>query len=392
MLYEMITGRPPFLAATELDTLMRLLNEEPVPPSRLQPRVSRDLETICIKCLQKNTRRRYSSAAELTDDLKRFQAGETILARPVGRLERAWRWGRRNPRVAALSGTVAILLVAVAVTLSVMGLRMAREREAMSETRKQAHERLELAIDAMETGDVRRALDFLQWSDPLLTSTASLDDIRARLDQLRTQATAYAEFRSLLDNARYLGLYGSKGALPQAQAHCHDLLALYDSLEKREGKGREGWPPLDDRQKEVLKEDIFAAFLISAQVERLAALAANDDSDLERATRQAVDWLNRAELLLPPTKALFVFRGAYFENLGDMKSAEADLQQAAKIQPTCAVDRFWHAYADSRRADKARQDGDAKSVADFLRKAITGFASVVEMRPENSWANFAWAE
>jgi WD40 repeat protein len=102
ILYEMLTGRPPFRAETPLDTLMQVASEEPVPLSRLQPRLPQDLQTICMTCLQKEAHKRYLTAEGLADDLQRFIRGEPIAARPIGRLERVYKWARRRPAAAAL--------------------------------------------------------------------------------------------------------------------------------------------------------------------------------------------------------------------------------------------------------------------------------------------------
>jgi serine/threonine protein kinase len=112
ILYELLTGRPPFRAPTVLETTMHVVQREPVAPSKLQPCTPRDVETICLKCLQKLPGRRYASATDLADDLRRFQAGEPIRARPVGVVERTARWCRRNPLVPI---AVAVLLLTVAV-------------------------------------------------------------------------------------------------------------------------------------------------------------------------------------------------------------------------------------------------------------------------------------
>jgi WD40 repeat protein len=138
ILYQLLTGRPPFHGVTSVDTIMQVLHEEPVPPRRLQPRVPTDLETICLKCLAKEPRQRYDSALELAEDLRRFQAGEPIRARRVGLLGQGWRWCRRNPAAAGLLAAMALVLFAggAAVTWSYRGAEAAREREALAHQRE----------------------------------------------------------------------------------------------------------------------------------------------------------------------------------------------------------------------------------------------------------------
>jgi WD40 repeat protein/serine/threonine protein kinase len=169
-LYELLTGRPPFGGATILETLEQVIGQDPVPPRRLQPRLPRDLETICLKCLEKEPARRYASALELAEDLRRYRAGEPIRARPASLWERAAKWARRRPALASLiglGGAAALLLLAVT------GLYTARLQAEVLNTkaaRRQAEEgelkanRYWYAFDvngaqqALERGYIRTAL------------------------------------------------------------------------------------------------------------------------------------------------------------------------------------------------------------------------------------------
>jgi WD40 repeat protein/tRNA A-37 threonylcarbamoyl transferase component Bud32 len=115
ILYEMLTGRPPFRAASPLLTLDQVVNQDAPPPSTFVPRIPRDLETICLKCLHKESGRRYPTALALADDLHRFLHAEPIRARPVSRGERAWKWARRRPAVAGLcAAVIAVTLLGIA--------------------------------------------------------------------------------------------------------------------------------------------------------------------------------------------------------------------------------------------------------------------------------------
>ena len=116
VLYECLTGRPPFAAPTTLETMRQVADDDVVPVRRLQGGVPRDLETICLKCLEKDPARRYATARELADDLARFLAGEPVRARRVGPAGRAWRWARRNPALPLVAVTLGLM------TLSTVGL------------------------------------------------------------------------------------------------------------------------------------------------------------------------------------------------------------------------------------------------------------------------------
>ena len=119
ILYELLCGRPPFRGENAVETLRQLQDREPIRPRAINPRADRDLETIALKCLEKDPKARYASAELLADDLDRAREGRPISARPSGRARRSWRWCRKNPAVAALAGAVVFLLAILVIPWAV---------------------------------------------------------------------------------------------------------------------------------------------------------------------------------------------------------------------------------------------------------------------------------
>jgi eukaryotic-like serine/threonine-protein kinase len=164
ILYELMTGRPPFRGETPLETIKQVVHEEPPPPSRLHAGAPKDLETICLKCLQKDPRKRYADAEQLAEDLRRFLEGKPIAARPVGRVERARKWVRRHPAVSALAAVVVLSLL-VGTTLSTYFALQARDRAERAESELYLN-RVMLAEREYAAGATLRARDLLRQCPP----------------------------------------------------------------------------------------------------------------------------------------------------------------------------------------------------------------------------------
>jgi tetratricopeptide (TPR) repeat protein len=180
--YELLTGRVPFAAASPIGILQQVLDDDPVPPRRLNPTLPRDLETVCLKCLEKTPARRYASAAALADDLQRYLDGRTLHARPVGVLTRVWRWTRRHPTAA----TALTTLVVGTVVSTVFGIQAVRSSERM----KQALTELKTATPFVSTSSPTQVIADLEDELRLLTAGVGANAPRGSEARLRL-ATAY---------------------------------------------------------------------------------------------------------------------------------------------------------------------------------------------------------
>ncbi len=200
MLYEMLTGRPPFRGETASDTERQAVHDEPVSPSRLNTKVPRDLATICLKCLHKEPERRYASAAELADDLKRFSEGRPIRAQLPSLGGRLYRWARRNPAAAALAAT-ALALVGLAVSGAFwLERRQAERREETARRQGRQTEAAEAALqkaaELEKQGRWPEAQAVLE-GVPTLLDTSAPADLRERLRRARADVETADELEEI---------------------------------------------------------------------------------------------------------------------------------------------------------------------------------------------------
>jgi serine/threonine-protein kinase len=313
ILYDLLTGRPPFQGTSVLDTLEMVRSREPVPPSQLQPKTPRDLETICLKCLEKEIPRRYPDVLALAEDLRRFRAGETILARPVSGAERLWRWCLRNPWVASLSAAVVFLLVIVtagsataAVTVTGQNRALGKAKKLAEEKQAEAEEKQQRAVAAARAANEqnRSAVD------------SQVDLIRLLEGRLRFAPAIQDDREQLLDKA-----VARLGAGAHAMT---DLRRVVEWAPEDEGRN---WRSLASAHYALGRlslsrnqvPDAMAQFRQAEQIITSRATADPEDLDLQ------VNW-SRIERQLGDVS---------MNRLGDTEGAQKYLRRAIEISRAC---------------------------------------------------------
>jgi tetratricopeptide (TPR) repeat protein len=292
ILYELLTGRPPFRGKTPLETVLLALDRQPVRPRTLRPEVPRDLETICLKCLQKEPAQRYQSAADLADDLERYLAGEPIRVRPAGPAERLWRWCRRRPAVA---------LLAVALVLSLAGGLGAAWWKALE---AQAH---------FETSEELRlqAVDSLR-QERLATAEANHQRERA--------AESFRQAHQVVNNfcTRVSAeLANTAGAQPMRRRLLQDALKYYQAFLRQRGDDARLQAELADAHERVAlifaetgaKADALVARREAMRLYQGLLRDAPDDPALQ--AKLAGSWLNLGLVqagMGPPAEALASYK------------------------------------------------------------------------------------
>jgi serine/threonine protein kinase/tetratricopeptide (TPR) repeat protein len=398
MLYEMLTARPPFQAETVIDALLQVINHEPVPPRRLAPKVPRDLETICLKCLEKSPARRYDSALALADDLHRFLAGEPIRARPTGVWERGRKWARRRPVSAALVAVSALALVSsVSGLLGYFDHRRQVAEQGLNEERRVGGVRTSVGV-ALATGEA--ALPNRNWQ--VAASEAGnalilidqekprLEEHRGRAEALKRQANSGAEadaekerirgkYPRLMEGLTTALVYesqftGRELAANQAATRVAARAAL-DAF--REGGDfpavlRRDAAHFNDRESEEITASLYGLLLILAEAVRQPLASENPAAQ----ARDALAVLDQAAELRRPTRAFHLRRAACLAGLDD-RAADGARELARGLSPADPTDFFLLGDDCYKRRD--------------LPGAVGYFQETLRRQSSHFWARYYFA-
>jgi serine/threonine protein kinase len=199
ILYELLTGRPPFVGPTPLEAAVQVLNEEPVPPRRLQPTVPRDLETVCLRCLQKDPQHRYASARALAEDCAAFLRDEPTRARPASVWERGLKWARRRPASAGLLAVTALALLALLLSAWWYNARVRAERDEADRQRHDALQARQLERDARGKEEVARRLAQQNEGEARLQRAAALAQKKLAAEQRDKARAWFQQARAAVD-------------------------------------------------------------------------------------------------------------------------------------------------------------------------------------------------
>jgi tetratricopeptide (TPR) repeat protein len=387
ILYELLTGRPPFRAETPLDTVMQVIYREPVPPSRLQPKVTRDLETICLKCLEKMPSSRYPDAGELADDLGRFLAGESIRGRPTPAWRRALKWARRRPAAASLLG-VGLTAVLLAIALGLLSSE--RERRRLRDLRAEGQAlvdrgqvaftegrwedaRLQLSKALARIGHERALADLSAPAGRLLAEAQRTLDVRARR----------REFDRRGDEVLFRGTQpldvDAAANLRATEAAARAALAAVGS-----DADPEAMPALDPRFSGLERAEIVSGCyeILLVLADALAQpIPRRTPEDRRARVARALRILDRAASLGPPTRAYHLRRARYLALLGDPAAAEEQRTRAEALPTAGAIDSFLIGVDSYLGAEGPLTRGD-------LAGAIRHFDRALRLKPDHFWARY----